>query len=301
MKSVSTSIAYNNITEILKKYSTFIFDCDGVLYRGKNKVPNSFEFLTLLKNHGKKVLFLTNNSLYLRSDLSNMLKSIGGYEASEDEIFTASYIAAKYLKQYHPNQKKVYAIGKTVVAEELRGQGFEVISSKEHDGKYEEIGYSGLGPVDFKSVDTVVVGYDDKVNYYKLVFASFAVQNGAIFLATNYDGNTASGEYPGFKLPGNGSFVKSIEFSSEKEATVTGKPNPKVLDLIASSHSFEKNDCVFVGDNLFTDILFANNAGIDSLLVMTGVTDEEKYLGLKGGEGVGIPTYITKDLQCDEV
>ena len=294
-----TQLVYSDLAEIVKKYTTFIFDCDGVLYKGKNPIPHSFEFLHYLKKRGKKVLFLTNNSLLLRTDLRDALHALGGYEAQLDEIFTASYIAAQYLKQHHPNQKKVYAIGKDLVAQELRDLGFNVISSQEHNDMYDKTEYKNVGTVDFKDVDTVVAGYDDKVNYFKLVFASFAVQNGALFFATNYDRNTASADYPGFKLPGNGSFVRSIEFSSEKQATITGKPNPAVLDLIAANHHFEKKDCLFVGDNLFTDILFANNAAIDSLLVMTGVTDEPFYLSQKGLQNVGVPTHICTNLKCD--
>jgi len=122
------------------------------------------------------------------------------------------------------------------------------------------------------------------------------IQNGAVFLATNYDHNTASGSYPGFMVPGNGAFVKAIETASDKKATITGKPNPKVMDLISSNHSISKSSVLFIGDNLFTDIKFSNNSGVDCLLVLTGVTDRE-LLEKKGNEEeAGKPTYIKDDL-----
>ena len=102
--------------------------------------------------------------------------------------------------------------------------------------------------------------------------------------------------YPSIKTPGNGSFIKCIETACERKATVTGKPNPKVMDLITSCHHINKEECCFVGDNMHTDIMFANNCNISCILVMTGVTDDDVYFKLKDKDGVGKPTYIFKDL-----
>lgn len=304
---ISTS---SDLTGLLDKYSTFIFDCDGVLYKSADKIPHAFEFLKRLQaDPTKKIVFLTNNSLYTRQDLSDRLKSIGGFEASVEQIYTASYIAAQYLKTHHKEVKKVYALGKQLLADELKAAGFEVLSSQAHNEQYEAFGYGKKADLDeFKTIDALVAAYDDKINYYKLTFASLCAQNNSVFLSTNNDFSTAFAHYPGYYLPGNGSFVKSIEASSGKTATVTGKPNPQVMSIIVSELGVDKSSCVFVGDNMCTDIQFANNCDIDSILVLTGVTTTETLPELlakreKGetwqGERIGHPTYVLPNLQLE--
>ena len=296
------------LTALLDKYSAYIFDCDGVLYKSSDKIAHAFEFLKRLQaDPNKKIIFLTNNSLYTREDLKERLKSIGDFEASVEQIYTASYIAAQYMKTYHKEVTKVYALGKQLLADELKAAGFDVVSSQAHNDHYEGFGYGKKADFDeFRSINGLVAAYDDKINYYKLVFASLCAQNGSVFLSTNNDHSTAFSHYPGFYLPGNGSFVKSIEASSGKTATVTGKPNPQVMDLISANLGVSKEACVFIGDNMCTDIKFANNCGISSILVLTGVTTRESLPVLLGkqakgetcqGDEIGLPTYVVDNLE----
>ena len=91
---MDTNIYKGCLKTILSKYSTFIFDCDGVFFKGKERIAHSFEFINELTKLHKKVLFLTNNSLLRRQDLADKLMEVGGFKADIENIFTASYIAA---------------------------------------------------------------------------------------------------------------------------------------------------------------------------------------------------------------
>jgi len=124
-----------------------------------------------------------------------------------------------------------------------------------------------------KDVGAVVVGIDYEFNYLKLIYASRYLQEGAHFIATNRDRYSMVG---GKKMAGSGTIVNSISTACDIEPTVVGKPNNFIIDMLCKTQGLEKKNMIMVGDNLETDIRFARNAGIDSLLVMTGVTNIEK-------------------------
>lgn len=121
-------------------------------------------------------------------------------------------------------------------------------------------------------------------------------------MSTNADKNTNSYAFPQMKTLGNGSFVAAIESASGKKAFVAGKPNPAIFDIISGVHhvgwsdEIAKDACLFIGDNLHTDIMFANGAGVDSLLVLTGVTDLHNLDDMLQAHDSGKPTYIANDL-----
>lgn len=173
---------FTKFDTLIEKYSAFLFDCDGVLWRGGNAIPHSYELLKHLVSLGKQVFFVTNNSMYTRQQLVDKMKKHSGFEFKDlTQVYTASYVAAMYAKSKHPDSKKVYALGAPVLAQEFKDIGFNVLSSQEHNDKY-GLDYHKAGDVPFdKDVDMVVIGYDDKFNLYKLAYASYAVQNNVIF------------------------------------------------------------------------------------------------------------------------
>jgi 4-nitrophenyl phosphatase len=199
-----------------------------------------------------------------------------------------------YLKTHHPECKQVYAFGSRCLAHELQEAGFSVISSQDHNEKYNTFDYHQSK--NFKvteHVDAVVQGYDDKINLYKIWVSSFYVQKGAVYLSTNPDLNTLASN--GLRIPGNGCLVRTVENSCGIKSVCTGKPNPFCFDDLVKKQGIQKDKVLFVGDNLKTDIKFANGAGVDSFLVMTGVTTS-KRLAAGALEGDGQPTYIGENL-----
>lgn len=209
-----------------------------------------------------------------------------------------------YLKAKHPECKNVYAIGKECLAEELRLVGFQVVSSQEHNEKYGNFSYHDIGSMSTNiDVDAVVQGYDDNVNLYKLCYASFCIQQPnvrplkfnvqCVYIATNPDMCTMTKS--NLLCPGNGAFVQLLETASNKKSVCSGKPNSFCFETIVKKLAISKKDILFIGDNLRTDILFSNDSGVDSLLVMTGVTTPKR---LEDGiqEGDGKPTFIANNL-----
>jgi len=118
--------------------------------------------------------------------------------------------------------------------------------------------------------------------------------NNATFFASNEDPNIKLGSY---KIPGAGAMVSAIAKSSETQPINTGKPNPISINLVCERDNLDKSQCLMIGDSLYTDIPFANNAGIDGLLVLTGVTDQEEFEKSRKNPDMGVPTYYADDLR----
>jgi ribonucleotide monophosphatase NagD (HAD superfamily) len=136
---------------------------------------------------------------------------------------------------------------------------------------------------------------DYAFNYYKLWYATSCIYvNNAVYFATNEDPNIKLGYY---KVPGAGTMSASIAKSSETTPINTGKPNPISINLVCERDNLDKSQCLMIGDSLYTDMQFANNAGIDGLLVLTGVTNQEEYEKYSKDPGMGVPTYYADDLR----
>jgi phosphoglycolate/pyridoxal phosphate phosphatase family enzyme len=283
--------------QLLDKYSCLIFDCDGVLWRGNDSVPHAQDFLKLAASQGKKCYFLTNTSLYGRQDIKEKLVKLMDFDVDASHIFTANSLAAAHIKANLGHKKKAYVIGRQVLVQEVQNTGIEVLPGYSHDDKYGNFTYESQADKNFDDIDLVVMGYDDRINYFKFAFAYYALQSGADLVSTNADKSTNSYAFPHLKTLGNGSFVAAIESASGKKAFVAGKPNPAIFDLIsAEHHGIEKDACLFIGDNLHTDIMFANGAGVDSLLVLTGVTETHRLDDLLKAHDSGKPTFVADDL-----
>ena len=114
-----------------------------------------------------------------------------------------------------------------------------------------------------------------------------------MFFATNEDPNIKLGIY---KVPGAGTMAAAIARSSETQPINTGKPNPISINLVCERDNLDKKQCLMIGDSLYTDIPFSINAGIDGLLVLTGVTNQEEFEKYQS-QGMALPTYYADDLK----
>lgn len=268
----------NDPDTFLNSIDTFIFDCDGVIWRGDSLIPGIPETLAKLKQLGKKLFFVTNNSTKSRAGYKKKFDSLGLQAVEAEEIFSSSFAAAAYLEQtkFKESGKKVYIIGEVGIPEELDLLGIPYLGGPDDNGKQPDMGPGGTLEID-PDVGAVVVGFDRNVNYYKIQYAQLAInEQNAEFIATNLDAVTHLTDAQ--EWAGNGSMVGAIKGCTGKEPTVVGKPSPLMIDYLESKYGMDRSRICMVGDRLDTDVLFGTNNGLKSLLVLSGVTSEEKLL-----------------------
>jgi len=228
--------------------SLYIFDLDGVIYRGERLLPGVKETLTKLRKRGNQVSFLTNNSTLSRSGFQKKLTQMG-IEVHPEDLFPSSYLAAIYLG--HKTKKKnikVLVFGEEGLFEELSQAGIKLTSTS-------------------KDADYVVVGMDRKFNFEKLKLAYEAILNGAKFVATNKDVTYPTEEGT---VPAAGAIVKALEVSTHKRALLLGKPHLFGLKTVMKSKGYTSADT-----GLETDILVGKRLKIVTVLVLSGITLEK--------------------------
>lgn len=226
---------------------TAIFDLDGTLFLGKTVVPDAPEALERLRLAGVRVFFLTNAGTRSREGVAHKLNNMG-LQAVPEEVYCGSYLVAKYIAQNLPG-KKAFVVGEQGMKEELEAAGVAT-------GDDAEI---------------VATCLDRHLTYEKLAKAHKLLKKGAKFIASNKD-HTFPTEHG--SMPGAGSIVAALEFSSKKTAYIVGKPNPFAFEVMQNELGLNPEETVMVGDRLDTDIAFAKNAGVKSALVLTGISKE---------------------------
>ena len=295
---------------LLDRYDNFLFDCDGVLWSGNEALPGVASFLRKLRARGKRLLFVSNNASKSRRTLFEKIKAMG-IEGTEEEVFSSAYATAAYLKDvlHFPTDRKVYVIGMQGLRDELGHVGISHVGGADDDS----VGLEGLdfaplaqeGVVD-PSVAAVVCGIDTKINYRKMAKAhvyltrpgaqgpvrSGEKNGGCHFVCTNGDATfpTSYGMFPGA-----GAIWAGIQYASGREPVVVGKPNQPMIDTIFTRFDFDKSRTIMVGDRLNTDIAFGQSGGIDTLLVLTGVSSLEH---VHADDAAAVPTYVVRGL-CD--
>ncbi|CRI74626.1 Uncharacterized hydrolase yutF [Chlamydia trachomatis] len=210
-------------------------------------------------------MFVTNNSSRTPAQVADKLRSIG-ISTEDDQVFTTSMATANYIAE----QKKgasVYVVGEEGIIEALKEKGMKLV--EEHP-------------------DYLVMGIDRGVNYEKLSKACLAVRNGAVFISTN--GDIAIPTEQGL-LPGNGSLTSVVSVSTQVQPIFIGKPESVIVEQALRVLGVPKEETIMVGDNYDTDILAGINAGIDTLLVHTGVTTKERLKQYKEQ-----PTHVVDTL-----
>ncbi|KAK6932884.1 hypothetical protein RJ641_002508 [Dillenia turbinata] len=305
----ATLVKADNVRDLFDSVDLFLFDCDGVIWKGDKLIDRVTETLHLLRSKGKKLVFVTNNSRKSRRQYAAKFQSLG-LSVNEDEIFSSSFAAAMFLKvNDFPPHKKVYVIGEEGILDEMQLAGFTALGGPEDGKKHVELKSNNLFEHD-KSVGAVVVGLDQYINYYKLQYGTLCIREnpGCLFIATNRDAvghMTDLQEWPGFcsflfssdnfqcflnyirlnyspfvqlrnKLgtwvAGAGCMVAAICGSTQKEPIVVGKPSTFMMDFLLQKYNISTSKICMVGDRLDTDILFGQNAGCKTLLVLSGVT-----------------------------
>ncbi|MFC4355087.1 HAD-IIA family hydrolase [Chryseomicrobium palamuruense] len=230
-------------------YKTVCLDLDGTVYRGIEPIPEAVRFIRRLQEAGIEPFYITNNASMTRTQLRQKLAGFGVI-TTEEFIYTSGMAAAQFVKRELPDAK-VFVIGTAALREELETVGLELVE---------------------EGSNAVIMGIDKDITYTKLATACLEVRAGAKLIATNPD--HAFPSHQGF-LPGNGAFVKLVEFSTETDAIFCGKPSSIMLELIQQQTGASKEDMVLIGDNMKTDLLAGVNFGIDTIHVNSGVDRPE--------------------------
>lgn len=262
---------------ILDKVDCFIFDCDGVIWRGDSVIDGVPETLDMLRAMGKQLVFVTNNSTKSRAGYLKKFTDLG-LSVKAEEIYSSSYAAAAYLEAIDfPKDKKVYVVGEVGIQEELDLKGIAHIGGPADADKKVELKPGMLLEQD-PDVAAVVVGFDRNINYYKIQYATLCIREnpGCMFIATNLDAVTHLTDAQ--EWAGNGSMVGAIRGSTKREPTVVGKPAEFMLENIANKFGLRREQICMCGDRLDTDVLFGKNGGLTTMLVLSGVTTEEQLL-----------------------
>ncbi len=237
----------------LKTIEYFLLDLDGTIYLGDRLIDGAADFLRTLESRGKKAFFLTNNSSKNRFSYRDKLKRLG-IEVDPDQVFTSGEATAIYLRQNRPGAK-IFLLGTPLLADEFRWAGFELIEQGEPD--------------------CVVLGFDTTLTYEKLWKACDYIREGTPFIATHPDLNCPVGA--GKYMPDAGAMIKCIEASTGITPVVIGKPNRYMIDSLNAKHNIERGKIAVVGDRLYTDIRLGYDAGLATILVLSGETNVAQY------------------------
>jgi NagD protein len=240
-------------------FKGFIFDLDGTVYRGDILIPGADRVIRLLREKGKKVVFLSNKPLQTREDYASKLTRLG-IPTQPDEVINSTFVMTNYLKKNAPHAR-LFVVGEIPFIEELKRTGFTITD-------------------ELKEIEYVVVAFDRTFDFKKLNIAFQAIKRfGAHFVATNPD-RTCPVE--GGEIPDCAGMIAAIEAVTEKKVeAIVGKPSPIMIQTVLDVMGLRPEDCILIGDRLETDIKMGRDSGIATGIVLTGVTDEETLKGIK--------------------
>lgn len=239
----------------LKKKTLFLFDMDGTIYEGNRLFDGVKEMLAFIRVRNGRVVFITNNSSRSATAYQEKLRGMG-IETSEENFFTSSQAAARYLNQEYPG-KRVYCMGTRFLREELEKAGIRTA----------EIG---------EEAEVVLVGYDTELTYEKIVHTTRLLLKGLPYLATNPD-RVCPVEF-GF-VPDCAAICEMLAFAVHRYPKYIGKPEPDMIETAMARAGASRAETVVVGDRLYTDIASGVRAGVDTVCVLCGEssrTDIEK-------------------------
>ena len=226
----------------------FLLDMDGTVYLGSRLLPGSLDFLRYLGETGRDHLFLTNNSSRNAEYYAQKLTKLG-WPAQPDEILTSGEATALYLGGLKP-AARVYLLGTPDLETEFAAHGFVLTD---------------------ETPDYVVLGFDMTLTYDKLVRACDLVRGGVPFIATHPDLNCPT--ETGY-IPDCGAMTALITASTGVTPKVIGKPNREIIDAMFRKKPVRRDQVAMVGDRLYTDIVMGHNAGVTSVLVLSGEAKE---------------------------
>jgi NagD protein len=237
-----------------REIQTWLMDMDGVLVHELQAIPGADRFVEALKERGTPFLVLTNNSIYTRRDLAARLRA-SGLDVPEESIWTSALATARFLSDQRP-EGTAFVIGEAGLTTALHEAGYTLT---ERDPEY------------------VVLGETRTYSFERITHAIRLIGGGARFIATNPD---PTGPAPDGPLPATGSVAALISRASGVEPYFVGKPNPLMMRSALNALDAHSETTAMIGDRMDTDIVAGIEAGLETILVLTGVTsgsETERY------------------------
>ena len=232
-----------------REIRSWLMDMDGVLVREQNAIPGAQEFLARLRELGLPFLVLTNNSIYTQRDLTARLRRTG-LEVPEESIWTSALATAQFLDDQRPSGS-AFVIGESGLTTALHAVGYTL---SERDPDY------------------VVLGETRTYSFEAITRAIRLIRQGARFIATNPDvtGPSSTG-----LLPATGAVAALISRATGVEPYYIGKPNPLMMRSALRALDAHSESSAMVGDNMRTDIVAGLESGMETILVLSGVTERD--------------------------
>lgn len=227
----------------------YLTDMDGVLISGSKMLPGADVFIEELKEREIEFLVLTNNPVYTPGDLAHRLRALG-LDVPAERIFTSAMATARFLQAQKPNGT-AFVIGESGLTEAIHGVGYVI---------------TDIDP------DYVVLGETHTYNLGRITKAIRLIAAGARFIATNPDPSGPSDE--GI-VPACGAMAALIEAASGKSPFYVGKPNPLMMRTALNYLDVHSEETVMIGDRMDTDIVAGVESGMETVLVLSGVTERE--------------------------
>lgn len=254
----------------LKAKRLFLFDLDGTLYLGDNLFPGVQELLAFIRTRGGQYRFLTNNSSRSVDAYVQKLARLG-ITAQPRDFLTSVDAMAAHLHAHGMETRRFYVCGTESMKSQLRAAGFTVAERRE-------------------DADTLLMGFDTELTFQKLEDACILLGQGADYLATNPDWVCPTSY--GF-VPDCGSVCEMLWRATGRRPLVIGKPEPAMPLLAMQQAGASAQETLLIGDRIYTDIASGANAGIDTLLVLSGEAKEED-LPMAQPQ----PTFVLPDVQA---
>jgi NagD protein len=224
----------------------FLIDMDGVLLHGEVPIPGAAEFLARLEAKGVRYLVLTNNSLYTQRDLRSRLQRVG-LAIPEKAIYTSAMATARFMQAQHP-RGTAFVLGESGLTTALHDIGYTLVDSQP---------------------DYVVVGETHAYSFERITRAVRLILAGARFIATNRD---VAGPSTGGLVPATGAVAALIASATGRAPYFIGKPNPLMMRTALNTIDAHSEHSVMIGDNMDTDIIAGVESGMETILVLSGVT-----------------------------
>jgi NagD protein len=228
---------------------SWLLDMDGVLAREDHAIPGADRFLARLRELQLPFLVLTNNSIYTRRDLSARLRA-NGLDVPEDSIWTSALATARFLEEQRPGGS-AFVIGEAGLTTALHEAGYTMTD---------------------RDPDYVVLGETRTYGFERITHAIRLVLGGARFIATNPDpiGPSAAGP-----IPATGSIAALISRATDVDPYFIGKPNPLMVRSALNALGAHSESTTMIGDRMDTDVVAGLEAGLEAILVLSGVTTRD--------------------------
>lgn len=239
---------FSQINKSISNYKLYLFDLDGTIYIGNSPINGVTKNILKLRKNNKIIKFISNNSSKSKSDYVTKLSALG-ITCNEEDIILSTDSVINFLSKN--DIKNIFVLGTKKLFEEFLKNKFNLTDN---------------------TPELLVIGYDTELNYEKLVIAcKLITKNNIDYIVTHRDLYCPTENGP---IPDAGAIALMIEKTTgKKPLKIFGKPDIEVLLNLQEKLHFEKEETIFIGDRLHTDILMANNFGIDSILVLSGETN----------------------------